>query len=74
MFDTRVPTQIEEKLSSEPGLIISLFMHMTEQKRKRRSNTVKARVTFSNALEEIQFASSAVNSDSGVFINSDNSL
>ena len=52
LFDTREPTQIEEKLASEPGLLISLFTHMHEQRKRRRNKS--NRVTFST-VEEIQF-------------------
>lgn len=53
---------IEEKLSSEPGLLISLFQQMKEHGRRKR-NSIKNRVTFSN-VEEIQNASGSIGNNS----------
>ena len=51
LFEVQVPRTIEVKLAQAPGLLISLFHHMNEQKRRKR-NSIKNRVTFSN-VEEI---------------------
>ena len=45
--------EIETKLASVPGLIISLFQGIEQQKSKRRNRL--GRVTFST-VEEVQYA------------------
>lgn len=62
LFDEARPRSIEERLAAAPGLLISLFQHMTEQ-RKRKRNSVKNRVTFSN-VEEVQYASGSIGNNS----------
>lgn len=62
LFDETIPRVIEEKLSSEPGLLISLFQQMKEHGRRKR-NSVKNRVTFSN-VEEIQYAGGSIGNNS----------
>ena len=61
LFDSEQPREIEEKLASTPGLLISLFQLMTEQRRRKR-NVIKNRVTFAN-VEEIQYASGSIGND-----------
>ena len=62
LFDEEKPRVIEEKLASEPGLLISLFQQMKEHGRRKR-NSIKNRVTFSN-VEEIQYASGSIGNNS----------
>lgn len=42
--------EIEQKLASVPGLIISIFSHIAEQRKNRTRNRL-GRVTFSNVEE-----------------------
>ena len=63
LFDTREPSEIEQKLASEPGLLISLFTHMHEQRKRRRNKN--NRVTFST-VEEIASGGGAISDSLGL--------
>ena len=52
LFDAEDPRLIEQKLAQVPGLLISLFTEMAEQ-RKRKRTSVKNRVTFSTVEDVV---------------------
>ncbi len=49
LVESGTDVKLEQKLASVPGLIISLFTHITERTRKKRNKM--GRVTFSNVDE-----------------------
>jgi hypothetical protein len=49
LLESGTDSKLEQKLAQVPGLIISLFIHITERSRKKRNKM--GRVTFSNVDE-----------------------
>ena len=49
LLESGTDSKLEQKLAQVPGLIISLFTHITELSRKKRNKM--GRVTFSNVDE-----------------------